>query len=171
MTDTEIMICNVLEKMGIEYKRYTHDIKNTIEEKEKMDKELGITAKHCKNIFLTDRKKINFYFLVMPFEKGFYTSEVSKELGSSRLSFASEDIMEEKLHCKSGSLSSLLLLYDEECDIGLAVDADLLKYEELCFHPGINTVTLTIKTDDYLNKFLPKIKHRPTFVTVSDKHA
>lgn len=167
MTESEKFILDTLSEMSLDFKVYRHDAKFTIEEKEELDKELNITARHCKNIFLTDRKKEHFYLLVMPFEKTFRTAEVSKELGSSRLSFAPEEKLLEMLNCHSGSLSTLSLLYDKKCSVALAVDSDLLKCDALCMHPNINTTTVTMTVDDYLSKFLPKIKHKPTFVTVT----
>ncbi len=167
MTEAEKFILDKLDEMKIDHQIYRHDARFTVEEKEALDKELGITARHCKNIFLTDRKKTHFYLLVMPFEKTFRTAEVSKELGSSRLSFAPEDMLLEMLNCHSGSLSTLSLLYDRDFEVSLAVDSDLLKCDALCMHPNIDTTTVTMKLEDYLGKFLPKIKHRPTFVTVT----
>lgn len=167
MTEAEKFILDTIAEMKIEHQIYRHDARNTIEEKAALDREYGITARHCKNIFLTDRKKTRFYLLVMPFEKTFRTSEVSKALGSSRLSFAPEELLLEILNCHSGSLSTLSLLYDRDFEVGLAVDSDLLKCEALCMHPNIDTTTVTMKLEDYLGKFLPRIKHRPTFVTVT----
>ena len=167
MTEYEKKILDKLDSLKIDYKVYRHEAKFTVEEKEELDRELGITARHCKNIFLTNRSKTVFYLLVMPFEKTFRTAEVSKELGTSRLSFASEEMLMDMLHCKSGSLGSLSLMFDEDVEIGLAVDRELLDCEELCFHPNIDTTTVTMKTCDYLDIFLPKIRHTPNFVTVT----
>ena len=167
MTEAESFILKKLDEMKIEYQVYRHTQRNTIEEKAALDKELNISARHCKNIFLTDRKKTHFYLLVMPFEKTFRTAEVSKELGSSRLSFAPEDLLLEILNCHSGSLSTLSLLYDRDFEVNLAVDSDLLNCDALCMHPNIDTTTVVMNKDEYLGKFLPKIKHRPTFVTVT----
>lgn len=169
MTESEKMILESLEKAGIEVKVYRHTQRNTIEEKEALDRELGITARHCKNIFLTDRKQSCFYLLVMPFEKTFRTAEVSKELGTSRLSFASEELLTEKLNCTHGNLSTLSLLFDKEGEIGLAIDKELLECKELCCHPNIDTTTVVISTEDYLKKFLPKIHRTPKIVTVTNK--
>ena len=41
----------------------------------------------CKNLFLCNRQKTNFYLLVMPGDKPFKTKELSKQMGISRLSF------------------------------------------------------------------------------------
>ncbi len=169
MTDCEKIILENLEKWNIPHKVYRHSARFTVEEKAELDRELGINARHCKNIFLTDRKKSCFYLLVMPFEKTFRTAEVSKELGTSRLSFASEELLFEKLHCTSGHLSSLSLIFDGNEEVGIAVDKELLSCEELCFHPNIDTTTVTMKTQDYIKILLPKLHRSPAIVTVTDK--
>lgn len=169
MTEEEKIILERLEEWNIEHRVYRHTARDTVEEKAELDRELGITARHCKNIFLTDRKGSCFYMLVMPFEKTFRTAEVSKELGTSRLSFAKSELLLEKLRCTPGNLSTLSLIFDEENEIGLAVDKELLECEELCCHPNIDTTTVTLRTEDYLKKVLPKLKKTPVFVTVTDK--
>lgn len=169
MTECEKIILDKLEKWSIDHKIYRHSARDTVEEKAELDRELGITARHCKNIFLTDRKQSCFYLLVMPFEKTFRTAEVSKELGTSRLSFASEEKLGGMLRCSSGCLSSLSLIFDEDDIVSIAVDKELLDCDELCFHPNDDTVTVTMKTEDYIKKYLPKIHRTPTYVTVTAK--
>lgn len=160
-----------LDKAKIPYTRYEHEQCNTIEEKAALDERLGIKAKHCKNIFLTNRQKTTFYLLVMPFEKTFRTAEVSKELGSSRLSFAPDEMLWDMLRCHSGCLSTLSLMYDEDRDVTLVVDRELLKEEALCFHPADDTVTLAIDTKVCLEKLYPLLHKIPTFVTVTSPTA
>ncbi len=161
-------IIDFLDSQNIEYHIATHERRTTLEEKLEGDKALGIRGCHCKNLFLCDRKKENPVLLVMKFEKTFRTASVSKQLGLSRLSFHSEEILLEKLRCRSGSLSSLCLLFDERHEIRLALDSDLLKEESLCFHPCDDTVTITIKTKDYLEKILHIFKLRPEFVKIEE---
>ncbi len=161
------LILKFLKDNEIPHKIYTHAVCNTIEEKAVLDKEMGISARHCKNIFLTDRKKEKFFLLTMPFEKTFRTAEVSKELNSSRLSFAPDDMMWEKLKTHSGSLSALCLLFDKKEEVGFALDADLLKEKALCFHPADNTTTVVIDTSVCLSTLFPKLHRAPTFVTVT----
>lgn len=161
------IIIEFLEKNSIPYKIYTHEVCNTVEEKEALDKNLGICARHCKNIFLTDRKKEKFFLLTMPFEKTFRTAEVSKQLNSSRLSFAPDEMLWEKLKTHSGSLSVLCLIFDKKEEVGFALDADLLKEEALCFHPADNTTTVVIDTNVCLSTLFPKLHRTPTFVTVT----
>ncbi len=166
MKETEEILA-FLDRSGVSYEKFLHEECNTIREKAELDSRFGIKAKHCKNIFLTDRKQRVFFLLVIPFEKTFRTAEVSKQLGTSRLSFASEELLMEKLRCRSGHLSSLCLLYDREEEIKLVLDRDLMREEALCFHPAENTVTLTLSTQSFVSELCPKLFHTPVFVTVS----
>lgn len=59
---------------------------------EEVDKLLGATI--CKNLFLCNSQKTNFYLLMMPGDKKFITKELSAQIGSARLSFASPEFME-----------------------------------------------------------------------------
>ena len=58
---------------------------------------LGIRI--CKNLFLCNRQKTDFYLLTMPEDKPFHTKDLSAQIGSSRLSFAPPELMEELIHC------------------------------------------------------------------------
>lgn len=168
---TKEEILAFLNKNDIPYKLYEHEPCDTVEEKKALDIRLGISARHCKNIFLTTRTKDKLFLLVMPFEKTFRTAEVSKELGTSRLSFATEEMLNEKLHCRSGTLSSLCLIYDTDGEIGFALDEELKNESALCFHPADDTVTLAIDTDVCFTRLFPALKKTPISVTVTCPNA
>ena len=93
----------------------------------------------CKNILLCNRQTTAFYLLVMPPEKPFRTSQVSKLLGSSRLSFAPPQALVQMLGLESGSLSPLALWFDEGKRIALVFDKEVRKPGRIAFHPGDNT--------------------------------
>lgn len=118
---------------------------------EEVEKQLGVTI--CKNLFLCNRQKTNFYLLLMPGDKKFLTKDFSKQLGVSRLSFAEAEFMEKYLDITPGSVSVLGLINDTSRTVHLSIDKDLLKDEYIGCHPCINTSSLKIKTDDILNKF------------------
>lgn len=42
----------------------------------------------CKNLFLCNRQKTQFYLLMIPGGKVFHTKDLSAQIGSARLSFA-----------------------------------------------------------------------------------
>ena len=93
----------------------------------------------CKNLFLCNRQKTNFYLLMMPGDKPFKTKELSSQINSARLSFASPEDMERLLDITPGSVSIMGLMNDKENAVQLLVDEDVLQGEYLGCHPCINT--------------------------------
>ena len=127
-----------------------------------IDEVLG--AVMCKNLFLCNRQKTKFYLLIMPADKPFKTKELSSQIGSARLSFASADKMLEYLDINPGAVSVMGLKNDTDNDVSFIVDEDLLKDEYIGCHPCVNTSSLKIKTDDLINVFLPFTKHTMSVV-------
>ena len=93
--DKEIRTYDFLDKLGIEYQRIDHEAAFTMEVCEEIDKTLGATI--CKNLFLCNRQKTDFHLLMIPGDKTFKTKELSHQIGSARLSFASPQDMEKYL--------------------------------------------------------------------------
>ena len=129
-----------------------------------IDATLG--AKTCKNLFLTNRQQTAFYLLLIPGDKPFKTKDISAQIGSSRLSFGSHELMEELLDITPGSLTVLGLMNDLDHDVTLLIDEDVLKNEFFGCHPCINTSTVKFKTSDLVEKLIPALKHRPTMVNL-----
>ena len=120
----------------------------------------------CKNLLLCNRQKTSIFLLMLPGEKVFKTSVLSKEIGSSRLSFADGAQMERFLDFTPGSLSVLGLMNDKENNVRLLIDKTLLQEEFIGVHPCVNTSSLKIRTRDLLEKFLPAAHHSFTEVTL-----
>lgn len=160
--EKEMRVYELLEKLEIPYVRVDHETAMTMEACEEIDKALGVVM--CKNLFLCNRQKTDFYLLLMPGEKKFLTKDFSKQLGVSRLSFADGEFMEKYLDITPGSVSILGLMNDTERQIHLSIDKELLSDEYLGCHPCINTSSLKIKTSYILEKFLKYTGHEPTIV-------
>lgn len=64
---------------------------------------------------------------MMPGDKPFKTKELSSQINSARLSFASAEAMEEYLDILPGSVSVMGLMNDKENAVTLLVDEDVLK--------------------------------------------
>ena len=162
--EKEIRCYRLLDSLGIAYERVDHAPAMTMEACEAVDAALG--AAMCKNLLLCNRQGTAFYLLLMPGDKPFRTSELSKKIGSSRLSFARPEPMEEYLDITPGSLSVLGLMNDRENHVRLLIDEDILQGERIGVHPCINTSSLGLKTADLLEKLIPAMGHEPTFVTL-----
>ena len=153
----EERVYDLLEKLHIDYQRIDHEKADTMEICLEIEKSLQATI--CKNLFLVNSNKSQYYLLMLLGHKKFKTKDISKQIHSSRLSFASDDKMLEYLDITPGSVSVIGLINDTDCHVQLIVDEDILKEEYIGFHPCINTTSMKIKTKDLFEKVLPSIKH------------
>lgn len=160
--EREMEVYRLLKSLEIPFQRMDHEPMATIEACRGVDEILGIHM--CKNLFLCNSQKTVFYLLLMPGEKKFKTKELSKQIGSARLSFAPEEFMEEYLHISPGAVSVMGLMNDKENHVNLLIDEDVLKEDFLGCHPCVNTASLRLRTKDVLSKFLPFVGH--TYRTV-----
>ena len=166
MTDTAREVFARLEDMGIRCTWMEHEPVHTIEDCLENDAKLhAVTAK---NYFLTTKNKKNFYLCLVRPEARFKTSDISRQVGSSRLSFAGEEPMERLLRVRPGAVSPMGLIFDEEKQVHLIVDSGLKSVEKIAFHPCDNTVTLAMDTPDFFGSFLPGIGREPIFVEIHD---
>lgn len=162
--DNEQAVYDFLEKLQIPFTRVDHPAVHTMEDCLAADKVLGIEM--CKNLFLCNAQKTKFYLLLLPGDKPFKTKVFSKLIGSSRLSFAGADKMEELLHIAPGAVSPMGLLFDSAKDVTLYMDEDVKKLPLLGCHPCVNTSSIALSMEDFLQKFLPATGHEIAFVTL-----
>ena len=160
----EIRCYDLLDHLGVEYQRIDHEAAMTMEACAAIDEALNAVI--CKNLLLCNRQCTVFYLLMMPGDKNFKTSILSKEIGSSRLSFAAPEYMEKFLDITPGSLSVLGLMNDKENQVQLLIDEDVLKGAYFGCHPCINTSSLRIATRDLMESILPALNHQPQIVTL-----
>lgn len=153
----EIETYNLLDSLEIEYERVDHEALNTMEACEEVDRLLRAVI--CKNLFLCNRQKTKFYLLLMPGDKTFKTKELSSQINSARLSFASPEDMGKLLNLTPGSVTIMGLMYDKENKVQLLVDEDVLKSEYFGCHPCINTSSIKLKTKDVFEKIINEVHH------------
>ena len=156
----------LLDSLQIPYSRVDHDFADTIEACEAVEQVLG--EKICKNLFLCNRQRTQFYLLMLEGEKVFKTKDLSKQLGVARLSFAAPEDMERYLDITPGSVSVLGLMNDTENAVQLVIDQPIAESAQIGCHPCINSSTLAISTQDILTKFLPAVHHTPIIVSLPD---
>ncbi len=160
--EKEIKVYDFLDGLKIEYVRADHNSADTMELCK--DIENALDCKICKNLFLCNRQKTNFYLLLLPGDKPFLTKDLSKQIGSARLSFADNTYMEKYLDILPGSVSVLGLINDTDNNVKLLIDEDVLKDEYIGCHPCVNTSSLKIKTKDMIEKIILATNHEYTMV-------
>ena len=154
----EIAVYDFLDKLDINYERIDHDAADTMQLCLEIDKALN--TKICKNLFLCNRQKTDFYLLMMPGDKPFKTKDLTAQINSARLSFADADAMEKYLDITPGSVSVTGLMNDTDCVVRLLVDKELMEDEFIGCHPNINTSSLKISTKDIFEKLVPATNHK-----------
>ncbi len=160
----EIRCYDLLDALGIPYTRVDHEAAMTMEACVEVDKALGTAM--CKNLLLCNRQCTAFYLLMLPGDKQFKTSVLSKAIGSSRLSFANGNYMEQFLDITPGSLSVLGLMNDKENRVQLLIDEELLTGTDIGCHPCVNTSSLGLSMKDLMEKVIPAMGHEPTIVSL-----
>ncbi len=160
--DREIRVYDFLDKLGIEYMRTDHAPADNMEACNEIDSVLEATI--CKNLFLCNRQKTNFYLVMMPGDKPFKTKEVSGQIGCARLSFASPEDMLHYLDIEPGAVTVMGLMNDTENMVRLLVDEDILKGEYLGCHPCVCTSSMKIKTEDIFGKIIKAMNHDMTVI-------
>lgn len=162
--EKEIRVYDLLDKLNLPYERVDHAPADTMEVCREIDKVLN--AAICKNLFLCNRQKTNFYLLMILGDKKFKTKDITSQIGSARLSFAGSEEMEKYLDITPGSVSVMGLMNDKENQVQLLVDEDVLKDEYFGCHPCINTSSIRLKCKDVFEKFLPAVGHEMKVVKI-----
>lgn len=160
----EIAVYDLLDQLKIDYAFIDHPPLNTLNGSNQFDTLFENSI--CKNLFLCNTQQTVFYLLMIVGNKKFITKNISRQINSSRLSFAPAKPMMDYLQLSPGSVSVLGLMNDTNNQVQLLIDNDIQQIEFFGCHPCINTTSLKIRTADLLQKILPAIQHTPVFVTM-----
>ena len=135
-----------LDGMGISYEVEEHAPVFTIDEM----RELGIKGSVCKNLFLRDAKGRQHFLVVLPGDRQVDLGALAAALGSSKLSFASEERLMKHLGLTKGSVTPLAVIQDPDHTVQVLLDESLTGMDRLGVHPLVNTATLWISGADLL---------------------
>ena len=164
--EKEMKVYDLLDSLGITYQRTDHKAVATIEDCLEVDRILEVRI--CKNLFLCNRQKTAYYLLLIPWDKTLKTKELSKQIPTSRLSFASGEDMERYLNVSPGSATVMGLRFDPDHKVQLLIDEEVLKEEYFGCHPCVNTSSIRFRTEDMLQKVLKAVDHDYITVSLSD---
>lgn len=152
-----------LRELQIDFDITEHEAVFTIEEMSKLPN-LNIEDV-CKNLFLRDEKGKRHFLVVMCEEKQADLKKIREQIGSSRLSFASEDRLARYLGLTKGSVTPLGIFNDENQEVELLIDSDLKDRPHLGFHPNDNTATIWISFAS-LEKVISSRGNRHRFIKI-----
>lgn len=147
MTEEELYA--LLDERGIAYETYHHEAVATVAEADKLVPRLAIPTK---NLFLRDDKKRAFFEVTAHEDTVIDLKRLHRQLGSRRLSFASPEMLEEKLGLVQGSVTPFGVLNDDTREVTLVFD-ERLRHKRFDAHPMVNTATMFVEMDDVLPVF------------------
>lgn len=136
-----------INDLGIEYEMVEHPPALTTEQADEFIE--GIEGVRTKTMFLTDRKKREFYLVIMDDIKRM-DMDIFKEIVGKKVKMASENSLMEKMGLPAGVVSPFGLLNNEDHDITVYFDKEIMDEERMSFHPNTNEKTIFINTKDLL---------------------
>ena len=152
--DAYQQVANTLQELGITFDVVEHPPVFTTEQADSYIE--GLEGVRTKSMFLTNKKKTQYYLLIMDDHKPLDMDDFKEQVGANRIRMASLDSLAEKMNLPAGTLSPFGLLNNEEKDIQVYFDRDIVSEDIMTFHPNTNEKTIFIKTQD-LFRFLEAI--------------
>lgn len=151
-----------LDRLGLNVTTHHHEAAFTVEQGHAVWGDIpGI---HCKNLFLKDAKA-RLWLVVAPADRRVDLKRLPERIGAARLSFGSAELLREVLSVEPGSVTPFSLINDTEKRVSVVLDAWMMEQELLNYHPLVNTMTTTIRAEDF-RAFLASTGHRPEVVAL-----
>ena len=158
-TNLQKLVYETLNKLDIYFERVDTDGAITMEDCIAINEKLNM--KTVKTLFLCNRQQTNFYLFVTKGDKPFSSKNFSKDLGISRVSFATPESMDSILQTKIGAATVFSSLIDNDNKVQIVIDKEVLDEEWYGCTDGTTTGYMKVKTDDILNKLLKFTNHKP----------
>ena len=147
---TEAELYALLDERGVSYEVYRHEAVYTVAEADKLVPKIG---QPTKNLFLRDDKKRAFFLVVAHEDTRVDLRHLHLQLGCRRLSFASTELLGERVGLEAGSVTPFGILNDESRQVTLVFD-ERLAHRLINAHPLVNTATMFVELDDVLPLFV-----------------
>ena len=152
----------LFDRLGLAVTTHHHEAAFTVEQGNAVWGD--IPGVHCKNLFLKDAKA-KLWLVVAPADRRIDLKALPARIGAARLSFGSADLLREVLGIEPGSVTPFALINDTARRVSVVLDAWMMEQPLLNYHPLRNTMTTTIRADDF-RTFLNATGHRPEVVAL-----
>lgn len=151
-------VVDKLKELGITYQIVEHEPVLTTEQADRFIE--GIEGVRTKTMFLTNKKKRNFYLVIIDDAKRLDMDVFKEIVEENRIKMASAETLNDKMMLLPGTVSPFGLLNNRDKDIQVYFDQEIVSEERMCFHPNTNEKTIFINTLD-LFTFLKAIGYEP----------
>lgn len=135
----------LLHEQKIAFERVDHPIVYTTKEANRYIE--NIPGTRTKTLFLTNKKKNQFYLVILNDQKRLDRHRFETIVDQKRIQFASDTLLEAKLGVVPGTVSLFSLLNNHEHDVQVFLDSSILENSRICFHPNDSSRTLFFATD------------------------
>mgnify|MGYP005998436999 FL=1 len=159
-------LIELLKKEKYEITVHQHDALFTVEDSKKLRGE--IDGAHSKNLFLKNKKN-EFFLLSCEEADKIDLKKISKSLELGNISFAKQAYLEKYLKIKPGSVSPFALLNDNGSFVNFYLEKTLYESKFVNFHPLINTFTITIETNNFIEFMIENNKKIHIFSSAEGK--
>ena len=154
-------VVDKLKELGITFQIVEHEPALTTEQADSFIE--GIEGVRTKTMFLTNKKKRNFYLVIMDDAKRLDMDVFKDIVEEKQIKMASAETLNDKMMLPPGVVSPFGLLNNEDKDIQVYVDQEIVSEERMSFHPNTNEKTIFVKTED-LFTFLKAIGYEPHII-------
>lgn len=140
------VVYQTLDRLGIAYQVVEHEPAFTVAEMERIA--FPADAEIAKNLFLRDAKGRRHFLVTAAKSLPVDLRGMEERLGTTRLSFASEERLRKYLGLGKGSVSPFGILNDEGRVVEVVFDRSLAGTRRVGVHPNDNSATLLLAFDD-----------------------
>jgi Ala-tRNA(Pro) deacylase len=162
MPATEEDLFARLSELGIETETVRHPAVFTVEESKALRGDLP--GGHTKNLFLKDKKGA-LWLVVALEDRAVDMKDLRRRIGSAQLSFGRPELLKEVLGIEPGSVTPFAVINDTEQRVNVVLDAEMMSFPVLNFHPLTNTATTSV-TPEGLAAFIRSCGHEPAVVAL-----
>lgn len=157
-------VYEVLAALQIPFERVDTGEAITMEDCIQIDKKLDM--KTVKTLFLCNRQQTDFYLFITIADKPFKTKDFSSALGIARVSFATEELLLQKLGVKIGAATVFGVLADTANEVRVVFDKAVLSEEWYGCSDGTTTGYMKLKTANVIEDVLNYARHKPTIIEI-----
>lgn len=140
-------ITKLLDEHNIKYELFEHRPIKTVAESQNLG--LPHMEWSTKNFFLRDKKKKNYFIITTHENKKVDLKDIRAILGTTALSFASDEDLTGMLGLISGAVSPFGALNDESRKVKVYIDR-LFEGNLMDAHPNDNSATMFLQADDVI---------------------
>ncbi len=163
-TELQKMAYAALQALAIPFERVDTGEAITMEDCLAINDKLAM--KTVKTLLLCNRQQTAFYLFITTAGKPFITRDFGAALGVARLSFASAELLWQKLGVSVGAATIFGVLQDAANEVKVVIDAAVLEEDWFGCSDGTTTGYMKVSTASITGQFLVYAKHPATVIAI-----